>query len=112
MTFSLRTVDIVSSHCASSVNLVGKISGNMSSELKYAYNVSMATYVIKNRVPSAEEMGHKLGLSAARINSKRYIMSSPSTARTSKRSSGKFRVGTSGKKLNTKQSTSRASGKR
>jgi hypothetical protein len=112
----------------------------MSSELKYAYNVSMATYVIKNRVPSAEEMGHKLGLSAARINSVRYIMSSPSTtktskhfvasspttartskryvssspstARTSKRSSGKLRVGTSGKKLNTKQSTSRASGKR
>jgi hypothetical protein len=98
----------------------------VSSELKYAYNVSMTTYVIKNRVPSAEEMGHKLGLSVARINSVRYIMSSPSTtktskhfvasspttARTSKRSSGKFRVGTSGKKLNTKQSTSRASGKR
>jgi len=79
----------------------------------------MTTYVIKNRVPSAEEMGQKLGLSASRINSVRFIMSSPSTtktskrfvsgpstsARTAKRSGGKHRVGTSDKKLKAKQST-------
>jgi hypothetical protein len=84
----------------------------------------MTTYVIKNRVPSAEEMGQKLGLSASRINTVRFIMSSPSStktskrhgavsetaARTSKRLDGKYRVGTSGKKLNAKQLTSRASG--
>jgi hypothetical protein len=83
----------------------------------------MAAYVIKNRVPSVDEMGRKLGLSASRIDSVRFIMSSPSATKTSKRyvassataartskgSNGKYRVGTSGKKLNATQSTSRAS---
>jgi len=38
---------------------------------------SMAKYVIKNRVPSAEEMGRMLGMSKKRIDAVRRIMNSP-----------------------------------
>ena len=78
-------------------------------KLKSAYNISMATYVIKNRVPSAEEMGRKLGLSDEQVATVRFIMSSPAT---SKRSSGRSITGIGSKKRSAKRSTSRASGRR
>jgi hypothetical protein len=51
----------------------------------------MAAFVIKNRVPSPEEMGRTLGLSSKRVQAVRFIMNSPSAA-TSKRSNGKPRI--------------------
>ena len=82
------------------------------SKLKSAYNIRMAAYVIKNRVPSAEEMGRRLGLSDEQVAAVREIMSSPSTVGTSKRSSGRAIAGANLNKRTAKRSTSRASGRR
>lgn len=71
--------------------------------------MSMADYVIRNRVPSPEEMGRTLGVSRKRVAEVRIIMSSPSAA-ASKRSRAKSRVTT--KKSGAKRSNSRKSGRR
>jgi hypothetical protein len=89
------------------------IDGKSSAKSKFrsANNFSMAAYVIKNRVPSAEEMGRRLGLSDEQVAAVREIMSSPFTVRTSKRSRGRAVAGANSNKRIAKRSTSRASGR-
>ncbi len=49
----------------------------------------MATYVIQNRVLSAEEMGRRLGLTRERVDAVRSIMNAPVPVKASKRAAAK-----------------------
>jgi hypothetical protein len=60
------------------------------------------TYTIRNRVPSADEMGKSLGLSKKRVAAVRFIMSSPSNSK---------RAATSRAKKSAKRISTRKSGR-
>ena len=70
-----------------------------------AYNVTMGTYIIKNRVPSSDEMGRDLGLTPKRIAEVRDIMRSPSGRASTKRSGRRSRA--VGRKTAAKRSSGR-----
>lgn len=53
----------------------------------------MSVHVIRNSVPTPEEMGEFLGLSSERVAAVRSIMSAPDRAKNSGRASGTFPTG-------------------
>jgi hypothetical protein len=53
----------------------------------------MSVHVIRNSVPTPEQMGEFLGLSSERVAAARSIMSAPDKAKSSGRLSGAFRTG-------------------